>query len=305
MHAITKLFFLAVLVTLLIPQVVGANPKSQDAPGTPKIFNKKTVLPGGINVDFSIVTLPKFKKEVDGVFDYSFGEIEKIAKSFNGSNPNNDLKKVEESAGGEPVVVNRETLALAKHAKEIADWTRGAYDPVRGPGTYKNLKIGKKDSTIKLTKAGLSLDFGGILEGFIADLFIRAANAANIEHAFVKVNGVSRAMGRASFGPWTIQISGYSEKFAKHGRKVSISNYSAATVGGKSPPPTIDPRSGKELNSPYHSVTVITKEAATSQGVANSVFVMNPKEGRDLIDALGIRAILAFTDGSMKQIGRW
>jgi thiamine biosynthesis lipoprotein len=303
---ITKYTFtLLLFVAVLLPHTVNAGKKTSADPNKPIIFNKKAVLPGAINIDFSIVSLPEYKKEVQEVFDYSFSQIEKIAETFSGANPSNDLTRLEEAAGGKPIQVSPETLALARHAKEIADWTRGAFEPVRGPGNYKNLKINKKNSTLSLTKPGLSLDFGNILEGFMADLFIRAANAANIEHAFIKVNGVSRALGRATYGPWTIQISGHSDSYAKHGRQISLSNYSAATVGGNSDHPVVDPRSGNEVNSGLYSVTVITKEAATSQGVASSVYVMGPAEGKDLIDALGIKAILAFKDGKMKQIGRW
>lgn len=303
MQKVIKLFVLAILISFILPLTANANPNP--SPTEPQIYTKKETLPGGINVEFSIVSVPKYKGEVDKVFNYTFTEIGKIAQTFNGSGASNDIKKVEKAAGGDTVKVSKETAALAAHAKDIAEWTKGAYDPVGGDGTYRNLKVNKKKNTIKLTKPGLTLDLTGIMDGFMADLFIRAAHSANVENAQVVVNGVTRTLGRASYGPWSLQISGHSDKYAKHGRKVTISNYSAATVGGIKPAPTIDPRTGKELNSPLYSVTVITKEAATSQGVANSVFVLGPDAGEHLIDSLGIRAILAFRDGSMKQVGRW
>jgi thiamine biosynthesis lipoprotein ApbE len=271
----------------------------------PQTFTKTKTLAGGINIEFSLVTLTKYDKDVEEVFKYTFSETERIAELFNSPDQNSDLAKIAESAGQSPVRVSKETLVLAQHAKEIADWTRGAFEPVRGNGTYHNLKINKSKSTIYLNKAGLSLDLKGILEGFMADLFIRAAHYANLEDAFVRINGVSRAMGYASYGPWQVVLEGTGQGTAKHGMTVTISNYSAATVGGEYFAPAINPRSGKPIESPFYSVTVLTKRAATAQGIATSVYAMGPKEGLGTITDLGIRAIFAYKDGRVEKVGKW
>lgn len=298
--------FAAVLfLSILILPVIAEAADQPASSSEPLIFNKKGTLPGNISADFSIVSLPEYKKEADEVLNYSFTEIKKIAEAFDNSNKSSDLSKVAQAAGTEPVKVGPETLALTEQAVNIAEWTKGIFDPVKGDGSYRDLKINKKESTLFLKKPGLQIELGDILEGYLADLFIRTANAANIQNALVQVDGVTRALGRANYGPWSIQVSGYSEKKAKHGRMITLSNYSAATVGGEVPPPTVDPRTGQSINNDIYSVTVLSKEASTSQGIANSIYILGSGDGTKLVDQLGVRAILALKDGTMKQVGKW
>lgn len=308
MRRTTKLFAALILTTLLIPSVSDAKGKKrriESGSDIPATFRESKTLAGTINVDFSVVTLAKYKKDVDEVYKYTFSEIDRIARLFNSTDPGSDLARVAENAGQAPVAVSKETLALAELAKKIADWTHGAFDPIRGPGTYKSLKINKKNSTIYLKKPGTSLELRGILEGFMADLFTRAAYHANLDDSFVNVGGVWRAMGSNSYGPWQILLSGNGKKKAKRGMNITISNYSAATVGGDYFAPAVDPRSGKPINTPFYSVTVLCQQAATAQGVATSIYIMGPDAGEDLINALGIRAIYAYNDGGFKKVGRW
>lgn len=311
MTTLTRKMFIFLLIGILFPALCYSeeNPDKKVnvkiAPDEVRTFTKSDTLPGGISVEFSLVTLQKYSKDVDAVFKYTFSETERIARLFNSADTNSDLGQIEASAGKSPVTVSKETMVLAEQAKKIADWTTGAFDPVRGPGTYKNLKIDKKNSTIFLTKPGLSLDLRGILEGFMADLFIRAAHYSNLDDAFVSVNGVARSMGHASYGPWQTTVATSGDKSAKSGMSISIANYSAATVGNDHYTPTVDPRKNTPVDSDFYSVTVLTKEAATAQGVASSIYVMGTKPGKGLIDALGVRAIFAYRDGKIEKIGKW
>lgn len=274
------------------------------SPETPRTFNQKKTLPGGISVDFSMVSLAKYKKDIDGVFKYVFSETERIAALFNTTDASSELAKIADSAGNSPVAVSKETFVLAKHAKEVADWTKGAYNPVVG-GSYNALKIDKKNSTVYLTKKGAQLDFSGILAGFLADLYIRAAYHANVDDAFVQVDGCSRSMGKESSWPWQVTLTGKSDKFAKSGINLAISNYSICTVGGQYPAPTVDPRTGKPILPEFYSVTILTKQSATSEAVADSVYTMGHNAGLDLINGLGIKGVFAYPDGRIEKVGRW
>lgn len=306
MKRLLKLVMILAVLGLLFPSITLAKKKTAEVEGSgPRTFRKVKTLPGPIKIDFSIVTLAAYQKEVDQVFDYTFSETERIATHFLGKNSQSDLARVAASSGVAPVTVSKETLVLATHAKEVAEWSRGAFDPVKGAGSYKNLKINKKKSTVYLTKTGSTIELGGILEGFMADLFIRAAYHANIDDALVTVNGVMRAIGRNAYEPWKTMISADSKSNAKRGMSIIISNYSAATVGGNERAPTINPRNGEPLVSPYYSVTVLTKQAATAEAIASAVYTMNEREGEILILALGIRAIIAYPDGNFKKIGHW
>lgn len=299
---------IAVIITMLalpaIAEVVKKPDYRAEDAEVPLSFRKEKTLPGGINVDFAMVTLAQYKKEVDAIFDYTFTETTRIAELFNSSDPNSDLQKINAAAGAEPVQVSKEVVTIALHAKEVADWTAGAFNPVNG-GTYRDIKINKSKSTVFLKKSGMTLNLRWILEGFMADLYIRAAYHANLDDAFVKVGGVVRALGEDAFNPWRVLVEGAGDKSARKGMAVTISNYSAATVGGFYPSPAADPRTGNPLNTEFYSVTVLAQQAATAQGVATAIYIVGPQEGENIINSLGIRAIFAYKDGSLKKVGRW
>jgi len=298
-----KIVLLFVLVAILVP---GLSEAKKSSPNQAMTFTRSKMLPGGIPTEFNLVTLTKYKKEVDKVFQYVFSETSRIATLFNSDNPGSELAKVVTAAGTTPVKVSKETFVIVQHAKEIAEWTRGAFDPVVGPpGSFKYLKIDTENETLFLKKPGLSFNLRGILEGFIADLFIRAAYHANIDDAFAKVGGVTRAMGENPFGVWRVTVEGQGESRAKQGLTITLSNYSAATVGGRYYSPAMDPRTGEPVNSAFYSVTVLTKKAATAQGVASSIYAMKPRAGENLIRALGARAIFSMNDGTIKKVGKW
>ena len=305
MNPKTKLLLLLIVTMLMAPSVAAAKKKSYGNSELPRVFTKSKKLPGPIDVEFSLVTLAKYKNDVDKVFDYTFSETERIAKLFYSGDQNSDLSQIEASAGVSPVTVSKETIVIAEHAKEIAEWTRGAFDPVVGDGSYKHLKINKAASTIFLKKPGLKLDLNGILEGYMADLFIRAAHYANLDDAFVKVNGIGRAMGRAPYGPWQVTVTNAGGSDAHHGLRVTLLNYSAATVGGGFSKPALSRWTGKPVETDFASVTVITKQAATAQGVANAIYTLGKNAGEDLINQLGIRAVFAFSDNRLEKVGSW
>ena len=300
-----KLLFV-IIVSIAIALSSVAEARRESGGGTiANTFTRAKTLTGGYSVEFSMVTLSKYKKEIDEVFDYTFLELDKIAAIFDPTNPTSDVSRVNDAAGGPAVPVSKEMITLAKLAVKVSKWSKGAFDVVTGAGSYKHLKINEAASTIRLTKATSSLDFSSILPGFISDLCTRAAYHANVDDAFVRVNGVVRSMGKDADWPWSITISGKSDKLAKSGVTITIANFAAATVGGNYSAPSIDPRTKKFVNSPFYSVTVLTGQAATAEGVANAVYVLGENAGTDLTHELGIRAIFAYKDGRVVKIGKW
>lgn len=302
---LTNGMLVVVLTAFLITSIGTANErKSHAVDADTRTFTERRILPGGINVEFSVVTLDSYEKEVKKVFDYSFSEISRIASMFQGTN--SELQAIADNAGKQPVKVSKEVFVITEHAREVAEWSGGAFDPVRGGGTYKNLKLDKNDQSILLTKQGLSLDLTGILNGFMADLFIRAAYHSGLDDAFVEIGGVRRSIGRGSFGPWQVRITGSGTAAARHGLDITISNLSAATVGGEFPAPEIDARTGKPIkDSKLDSVTIITEKAATADGVANAVYALGRHAGEMLVGDLGIKAVFGYKDGTFKKFGPW
>lgn len=300
-----RLTITLILLAVIIPMTANAKRSEESSGEIPMSFKKTATLPGNIEVEFYIVTLNKYKNAADKVFEYTFEETTRIANLFNTNNAESELARVAAAAGTkQPVVVSKELLVIAEHAKEVAGWTAGIFDPVNG-AEYKTLKINKGNSTLYLKKPGTSLELRGILEGFLADLFIRAAYHASVDDSFVRVGGVVRAMGEDAYNPWRIIIEGVGDKKAKKGMALTLKNYSAATVGPPYGAPTINPKSGAPVETPFYSMTVLAAQAATAQAVATATYIAGEVEGENLINALGIRAIFAYNDGRFKKVGRW
>jgi len=302
MKPISKLIFVILTLCLIIPNLSYARDLGG---GMPRVFTKAKTLPSGMRAEFSVVTLWQYNKEVKEVFDFTFSETTRIAHNLDPSNPSGDIARIVAAAGQGPVQVSKETMILLEHAKEIAFWSRGTYDPVVGDGSYHNLKINKETQSIQLSKAGLSINLKGIIDGFMADLFVRAAHYANLDDAMASVDGVYRAVGENIHGPWQITVTTSSLKKARQGMNVLISNYSVGIAGGNYYTPALDPRNNKPIKTMYDSVTILCEQAATAQAVAIAVYTGSKNEGLALIDGLGVKAILGHKSGAFEKVGNW
>lgn len=270
-------FFSLVALALFLPGTVLAQ-----GYGSPKQFQRKFSI--GNRINGAIVTLgwPSDKKDIEKLADIVISEAERTYNLLNANNPQSEVYRLNANAGREsPIAVSWQTIDALKKARQVAKWTKGAFDVVSNNGNYNDIEINDKASTVKLKKSGMRLDFTPIIDGFLADYMISMIYRANVHNAMVKVGNVFRGVGHGLNGPWKIQVQEDSAAYARHALNLTVSNTGIATISATQfrYQPLVDFRSKKNINPSCKGATIVMKDAASAQGIAYAVFVMGPKEG--------------------------
>lgn len=144
----------------------------------------------------------------------------------------------------------------------------------------------------------LELDFSAVAKGYAVDLVAEALLGGGFENFFVEVGGEVRARGTSPRGEaWRVGVTEPTDDpggVARVGFAVSVSDGAVATSGdyrnfrvvdGVKYSHTIDPRTGRPIEDPPASVTVIAPTCALADAWATALCVLGPDEGLELIEA--------------------
>jgi thiamine biosynthesis lipoprotein len=210
---------------------------------------------------------------------------------------------------------------ILERSKPIVEASKGAFDPTVMPlvnawgfGPAQPLygeipdvdsirafvgfdKIGFNKDSVWKTDARVQLDFGGIGQGYGADVIAAFLKQKGITDMLVEIGGEGMACGlnRQTGKPWQIGIldpnSTRSNRLFK--AYVYLQNESFTTSGGyfnyreingRKYTHTIDPQTGYPVNNPLLSVSVFTKDATSADGWATALMVMGPDKARKTLD---------------------
>lgn len=245
-----------------------------------------------------------------------FAEIEASLSAFR---PESDLGRLNAAAGGEPLAVGSETLAVLAAALRAATASGGAFDPTVGPlmaawgfrGTNQidappmvavlaeaHSRVGWTNvlvlgHTASLRRAGMRLDLGGIAKGYAVDEAWNRLRAAGVTDFTVNLGGNLRCGGQAApdrtgwrvgvRNPFdTSQVLGV--LILQDGEAVATSgNYERfVTLAGRRYAHIIDPRSGRPVEG-LAGVTVLATTALDADALSTALFVLGPQAGRQLL----------------------
>jgi thiamine biosynthesis lipoprotein len=164
------------------------------------------------------------------------------------------------------------------------------------------------DSVWKLDER-TQLDFGGIGQGYGADVITSFLRTKGVEHMFVELGGEGMACGRnlATDQPWKIGIldpmSTYENQFFK--AYVTLTDRSFTTSGnyfnyrevdGQRYSHTIDPVNGYPAQKEILSASVFASDCATADAWGTAFMVMGHEEAINLLPRLsGIDAFLIYS----------
>jgi FAD:protein FMN transferase len=268
------------------------------------------------------------KKAADAAFARS-AELDGIMSDYKSTS---ELMELCKKAGGDPVRVSDDLLAVLTRALEISRLTDGAFDVTVGPIVrlwrrarrtlqmpdadalaearklvgYQQIEIDAKNHTVKLTTKGILLDLGGIAKGYAAKAALEVLRRLGIRHALV-AGGGDIVVGDAPPGAagWKIGIAPLDQPTAKPSRYLSLINAAVSTSGdteqyveidGKRYSHIVDPKTGLGLTTRM-AVTVINTDGKTSDGLATAMCVLGPKRGLEVIDKLESTAALFVMGG--------
>jgi len=163
--------------------------------------------------------------------DAAIADVLRIEAKFSRYRDDSVTSAIARAAGGAPVAIDDETAALLAYADTCHTLSEGAFDatsgvlrrawdfraqPPRLPGPAEIAAlltqvgwaaVERTPTTVRLPRAGMELDFGGIGKEYAADRAAGLLARSGIRHALVNLGGDLRAIGTQAGGAsWRIGI---------------------------------------------------------------------------------------------------
>lgn len=246
----------------------------------------------------------------------AFARIAALDAMMSDYRPDSELRRLSGN-GNRWTPASRELLDVLDRAVAIARSTGGAFDPTVGPLValwrearktrqlpdssalaagrskvgWRYVSVDRSRSAVRLSRAGMQLDLGGIAKGYILQEALSILEAMHLPSALIQSGG-DIVVGNAPPGRdgWSIEVAGAGPDVASRARH--LTNAALATsgpseqfveIGGRRYSHVIDPRTGMALT---HQVTayVIARDGATADAMATALTVL---------DAGGARRVLA------------
>ena len=262
----------------------------------------------------------------------AFRRVAELDEMMSDYRSSSELMRLCERAGGGWVAISPELFYVLARAQTVAARTGGAFDVTAAPLVrlwrrarrrgelpsperiaearaltgYRLLRLDAKRRRARLVKPGMRLDLGGIAKGYAADEALAVLQRHGITRALVAASGDIR-LGDAppSAAGWRVGVAGLDganapplETLLLKNAAVSTSGDAAqaVTIGGVRYSHVLDPRTGVGLRD-RRSVTVVARDAVTSDALDTAASVIGMREGLRLIAETPGAAAL-FVEGS-------
>lgn len=279
MNTLKKLIIvIALCMVLIIPQT-GCGAKE---PVSDEFFCLDTVC--------TITVYGESQGKAQKIIEEAFDLCEEYENMFSKTVKGSDVDKIN-TAGGQPVEVSDDTLAVIQKGIEFGQLSGGKFDITIGAVSelwdfdaadpvvpddaaikeavktvdYTQIKI--DGNKVSLGIEGAQLDLGGIAKGFIADRVAEQMTEAGVEHAIINLGGnVVTIGGREDGSPWVVGIERpYSDRTEVLGA-VECTNETVTTSGvyeryfeidGKLYHHVLDPDTGYPMETESEAVSVV------------------------------------------------
>ncbi|MBL8859198.1 MAG: FAD:protein FMN transferase [Planctomycetes bacterium] len=251
----------------------------------------------------------------DSAADAAFAAIADLDATLSDWNANSELERLVRAAHSAPVAVSADLFEVLQRSVAIARQTDGAFDPTIGPLValwraartshvlpapealaaaralvgIDGLELDERAQAVRLTRAGMRLDLGGIGKGYACQRAIETLARLGIASALVEMGGdivCSRAPpGRAG---WDIDPAW--DDAAGHDR-LSVEHCAVSTSGdreqwveidGRRYSHVVDPRTGLGLENRAH-VVVLARDGATSDALATALSTLGVERALELL----------------------
>jgi len=258
-------------------------------------------------------------------------EMHRVDRTMSPYKPDSELSLINREAARVPVKISSEMTEIIARSIEFSKLSGGAFDitfssvgylydyrkhrhPTEEqiqqalPGiNYRHLKLNRKKNTLQFARQGVRIDLGGIAKGWAVDRCIGMLKARGVTHALVSAGGDTRVLGDRRGRPWTVGIRDPRRK-GKVVAVLPLADTAFSTSGdyerffeegGVRYHHIINPKTGKSATG-VMSVTVIAKDATTTEGLTKAVFIKGPADGIRLVESLeNVDAIVIDAEGKM------
>ena len=269
---------------------------------------------------FTIILYAPDSRTASIAADAAFKRVEELDGIMSDYRPTSELMKLCNEPRGQWVKVSSHLFFVLSQSQELARQTGGAFDVTVGPLVrlwrrarrtaqmpdalslaraidlvgHNKLELNRKTHSVRLRKAGMLLDLGGIAKGYAADQAMAVLKRNGIRRALVAAGGdivVSRPPPGTN--GWLIGIASLEQTVDTPKEYLTLCNAAISTSGDKEQHVEIagvryshivDPRTGLGLTT-HIAVTVVAESGMKSDGVATAASVLGPERGRELINS--------------------
>jgi thiamine biosynthesis lipoprotein len=235
--------------------------------------------------------------------------------------PGSDIVRLNEAAGRVAVVVSPEVLAALRTAREVGDWTDGAFDVTFGALSdlwkfdhdqdnripdadqvrarlplidYRALRLDPAARSAYLPRPGMRAHLGGIGKGYAIDRVASILRSRGLRNFMIQFGGDLYVAGRRGPRPWHLAIQDPRGPIGDFFAAIELSDSSFSTSGdyerffmrdGRRYHHILNPRTGEPAQG-CRSVTIVAETATLADALSTGVFVMGPDDGMALIERL-------------------
>jgi FAD:protein FMN transferase len=236
----------------------------------------------------------------------AFARIAELDSLLSDYREDSEVTRLAHGAGGPPLPVSPDLLAVLRAARSLAVETGGAFDVTVGPLAvlwrdaaragrlpdtadlgaaralvdWRKLEIDTAAGTVRLAGPGMRLDLGGIGKGYAADQALGVLGHHGADRALVAIGGEIVAGRRPPEGPgWRIAV-----EHAEPGHDTVLIESAAISssgdaerfveVGGVRYSHVVDPRTGLGLTH-RAAATVVAPNGITADALATAVTLLD------------------------------
>ena len=276
----------------------------------------------GTEVTFSAYTADE--NQADHAFTAAYDEIRRVELLMTDwerpGEPESDIVRINKAAGKKAVKVSRETIAVIQKSLDMSARSDGAFDITfaamhglwkfdedmdksiptpeeieqrRKLINWRDVVVNAKAGTVKLRRAGMRMGLGGIAKGYAVDRCAAVLRAAGLQNFMVQAGGDLYVAGRKGNVNWMVGVrdprGGPRDIIAR----MPIEDHAFSTAGdyergfvmnGRRYHHIIDPKTGYPATA-SREVTIFAPNAFLADALDDSVFILGPKRGMELVDS--------------------
>lgn len=316
------------LIGLIFPfSTAGAQPMERYTFSQPKM-----------GTEFRVVVYGSDPDRVSRAVEAAFVRIDSLNRIMSDYDPDSEISRLAEKAARDPAryyPVSEDLWRVLRQAKTLSRRSQGAFDVTVGPlsklwrrafrrRTFPSpdaiaeasslvngrwLKLRSRDQSVRLKKAGMRLDLGGIAKGYTVDAVYEVLQSEGLPVALVDGGGdIYTGLPPPGEPGWRVVANTLSEDSIRQ-EIVFLKNAAVATSGdtyrylewkGKRYAHLIDPRTGLGMTD-RRLVTVRAERCMLADALASTFSVVSLSKIDRLARRFGVRYHLIFVDDQ----GRW
>ena len=233
-------------------------------------------------------------------------------------------------AGGKPVTVSGDTIAIIEAARQVSELSGGAFDITIAPAStlwdftsgaavlpdasaladaarrvdYTRVTVDGDQVTLP---AGMMIDLGGIAKGYIADAVKAWLMKRGVTSAVLSFGGNIVCIGAKPDGsPWKVGIQDIDRPTGEYMLVSTSTGGSTVTSGiyergfelnGVYYHHILDPATGWPVQNELASVTILSESSMFGDALATAAFAMGGAAGAEMIEAMdGVEAVFIARD---------